>query len=149
MREVKQHRRAFNCACFLGLAYDAFDRDCVVAHNKLRKMHGAGKLYWSETLAADAQTWAEYLAQNDKIENDKSLKDSMQSESIHWLKPAKPRCQGKKTPECTSCSEIVAEFYKEGENYDFETGKPKDGDKSINRFARVSMLFLVDYVLIK
>ena len=70
-------------------------------------MHGSGKLYWSETLAADAQKWVEYLAQNDKIQDDKSLKDSLKSESIFWLKHAKPRCQGKKTADCTSCSEIV------------------------------------------
>ena len=110
-----------------------------MAHNKYRKMHGAGKLYWSETLAEEAQIWAEYLAENDKIENDKSLKDSVQSESIHWLKPAKARCQRSKSSKCTSCSEVVEGFYKEGENYDFETGQPKDQEKSIDRFARVGV----------
>ena len=122
-----------------GLAYDNFDRGCVVAHNKYRKMHGTGRLYWSETLAAEAQEWAENLAQSDKIENDKSL-DSMQSESIHSLKPAKPKCQGAKSSECVSCSEIVEEFYKEGENYDYQTGKAKDKESSVNRFARVSLI---------
>ena len=106
-------------------------------------MHGSGKLYWSETLAAEALAWSEYLAQNDVIEKDKSLKDSMQSESIYSLKGAKPKCQREKSSNCLSCSEIVEKFYKEGEYYEFETGKPKDEKKSIDRFARVSLVGII------
>lgn len=81
------------------------------------------------------------MAQNDKIEKDKSLEDSTQSESIYWVKPAKTKCQGAKpSDDCIRCSEIVETFYKEGENYDFETGKSKENKKSIDRFARVSPL---------
>ena len=55
----------------------------MVAHNKLRTLHGSQPLVWSEDLASDAQKWCEELALNDVLEHDnKTLGTDNQGENI-------------------------------------------------------------------
>ena len=39
-----------------------FEKDCLEAHNKYRAKHGVPPLKWNAQLKADAQTWANHLA---------------------------------------------------------------------------------------
>ena len=47
----------------------------VMAHNKLRRLHGSHPLVWSEDLAAETQKWCANLALNDKLEHDNQAID--------------------------------------------------------------------------
>ena len=95
-------------------------------------------LSWSESLAADAERWAEYLAENDVIKHDnKTMAARNQGESIGWFKPPKPKCLGPKTPKCVTCREIVSGWYKEVQNYNFSTGSWKIPGVPIKHFAQV------------
>ena len=119
-------------------AYDLFDRNCVTEHNRLRKLHGAQSLSWSESLAEDAQNWAEYLAQNDKIEHDyETLAEKDEGENIAWFTPPKPKCQGDWKSNCVTCSEVVQNWYDEEKNYDFQRGTGKKLNYPISHFAQV------------
>lgn len=122
----------------LGNAYDLFDRDCVTEHNKLRRLHGAQPLSWSESLAEDAQKWAEYLAINDKIEHDgETSADKDEGENIAWFVPPQPKCQGSWKPNCVTCGEVVQNWYDESENYNYQTGAAKKPDLPVKHFAQV------------
>lgn len=121
-----------------GLAYDLFDRDCVTEHNKLRRLHGSQSLSWSESLAVDAQKWAEYLAINDKIEHDgDTLAEKDEGENIAWFVPPQPKCQGSLKPNCFTCSEVVQNWYDESGNYNYQMGIAKKPDLPIKHFAQV------------
>ncbi|CAH3178197.1 unnamed protein product, partial [Porites lobata] len=56
-------------------AYDEFGKACVLAHNKLRGLHGSQSLVWSEELADEAQKWCEKLALNDQLGHDNKTMD--------------------------------------------------------------------------
>lgn len=123
----------------LGLSYDLFDRNCVTEHNKLRRLHGAQPLIWSEAIAEDAQKWAEYLAINDKIEHDsETLAERDEGENIAWFVPPQAKCQGRWKPDCVTCGEVVQNWYDEVQNYDYQKGTAKESDLPINHFAQVT-----------
>ena len=127
---------------FLGCTYDLFDRDCVVEHNKIRKLHGAQPLIWSEALAEDAQKWAEYLAINDKIEHDgDSLAERDEGENIAWFVPPQPKCQGAWKPNCVTCGEVVQNWYDEAVNYNYQQGTAKEPGLPIKHFAQVRYFY--------
>ena len=44
---------------------------------------------------------------------------------------------GPKNPGCVSCQDIVRDWYKQVDNYDFTTGLPISEDLKINQFAQV------------
>ena len=123
---------------FLAQAYDLFDANCVKAHNNARKTYDVDGVSWSESLAADALIWAEYLAENDKMIHDNATMDTKnQGENLAWFKPAKERCMGPKTPDCVTCEEIVDDWIAQAQNYNFTTGLPKVPGLKINQFAQV------------
>lgn len=125
-----------------GSAYDLFDRDCVTEHNRLRRLHGAQPLSWSESLAEDAQKWAEYLAINDRIEHDgDTLAEKDEGENIAWFVPPQPKCQGAWKPNCVTCGEVVQNWYDESENYNYQTGAAKKPDLPVKHFAQVWSVF--------
>lgn len=129
--------------CQTGHTYDLFDRDCVTEHNKLRRLHGAQPLSWSESLAEDAQKWAEYLAINDKIEHDgDTLTEMDEGENIAWFVPPQPKCQGAWKPNCVTCGEVVQNWYDEAANYNFQTGTAKKPDLPVKHFAQVRSGFI-------
>ena len=120
------------------LSFDDFDKDCVQATNQLRRRHGVPDLAWSEALAADAQAWANVLAQRNTFEHDyKSIKEKNQGENLAYLKPYKEKCQGMKRDDCVQCREIVDDWYDEVKNYDFEMGKPKTAYGVVWHFTQV------------
>ena len=130
-----------------GLAYDLFDRDCVTEHNKLRRLHGSQSLSWSESLAVDAQKWAEYLAINDKIEHDgDTLAEKDEGENIAWFVPPQPKCQGSLKPNCFTCSEVVQNWYDESGNYNYQMGIAKKPDLPIKHFAQVINISSYQYI---
>lgn len=130
-----------------GLAYDLFDRDCVTEHNKLRRLHGSQSLSWSESLAVDAQKWAEYLAINDKIEHDgDTLAEKDEGENIAWFVPPQPKCQGSLKPNCFTCSEVVQNWYDESGNYNYQMGIAKKPDLPIKHFAQVIYISSYQYI---
>jgi len=51
----------FSLLFFLG--HFAFQQQCLIAHNELRKEHGCPALKWSADLAEHAQAWADKLAE--------------------------------------------------------------------------------------
>ncbi|XP_068712402.1 chymotrypsinogen 2-like [Montipora foliosa] len=130
---------AFHCMVFsAGLTYDLFDRDCVREHNTLRRQRGAQPLIWSETLAGNAQKWAEYLALNDKIQHDvDTLAEKDEGENIAWFVPPQPKCKFGWKPDCVMCSEVVENWYDEEKNYNYDQGTARDPSLPIKHFAQV------------
>ena len=128
-------------SCYIaGVAYDEFDRDCVRVHNELRALHNASALSWSESLALEAQRWAEQLAYRDRAEHDfQELITKGEGENIAWVAKAVDRCQGQKRPGCVSCDDIVRKWYSEGANYNYNTGQAIDSEKPINHFNQVNL----------
>ncbi|XP_031567085.1 protein PRY1-like isoform X2 [Actinia tenebrosa] len=117
---------------------DGFDTNCLDAHNEYRKKHGSPPLKWSASLAADAQKWADQLAKEDKFEHDmKSVTSKNQGENLAYFSPPKKKCMGAKKDDCVQCSEMVADWYNEVNDYDFNTGKAKAGGKVYLHFTQV------------
>ena len=53
-------------------------------------------------------------------------------ENLAYFKPGDPskmptQCQGAKTPSCVQCREMVADWYAEESNFDYNTGESKGG----------------------
>lgn len=104
----------------------------------MRRLHGTQPLSWSESLAEDAQKWAEYLAINDRIEHDRdTLAEKDEGENIAWFVPPQPKCQGAWKPNCVTCGEVVQNWYDESENYNYQTGAAKKSDLPVKHFAQV------------
>ena len=54
-------------------------------------------------------------------------------ENLAYFQPGDPnnmpiQCQGPKTPSCVQCREMVADWYSDESNYDYNTGKSKGGE---------------------
>ena len=71
----------------------------------------------------------------DKMEHDmKSIQNKTHGvgENLAYFMPGDPskmptQCQGPKTPTCVQCREMVADWYAEESNYDYNTGESKGG----------------------
>lgn len=126
------------------MAYDAFDRNCIRIHNKLRALHNVSALHWSESLAQDAQTWAENLASTDRAEHDyQDLITKGQGENIAWMAGPVERCQVPPKPGCISCEDIVRKWYSEKKNYDFQKGAPISVGQSTSHFNQVILFLMI------
>jgi len=116
-------------------AYDEFHKACVVAHNKLRKLHGAQSVAWSEELGDGAQKWCEELALKDVLAHDnKTMDTENQGENLAAMAVADPKSEGA-TPE--QCTLAVQKWYMEEGNYNYQTGLPKGPGMPIKHFAQV------------
>ncbi|XP_027039120.1 transmembrane protease serine 9-like isoform X1 [Pocillopora damicornis] len=121
-----------------GLAYDEFDKECVRVHNQLRALHNASALCWSESLAGEAQKWAENLANRDRVEHDyQDLITKGQGENIAWINSTTEKCEGPKKPGCVGCGDIVKKWYSEGKNYDFQKGAAIDPGQPVHHFNQI------------
>jgi len=119
----------------------------VVAHNKLRKLHGAQSVAWSEELGDGAQKWCEELALKDVLAHDnKTMDTENQGENLAAMAVADPKSEGA-TPE--QCTLAVQKWYMEEGNYNYQTGLPKGPGMPIKHFAQVQLCIhgLVTYVL--
>ncbi|XP_022803956.1 uncharacterized protein LOC111341267 [Stylophora pistillata] len=110
-----------------------FEKDCLKAHNEYRAKHGVPPLKWSAELAADAQEWANELTVKNMMEHDMdSINNKGQGENLAYFHPGNPddmptQCQGPKTQKCVQCREMVADWYAEESNFEYNTGKSKGG----------------------
>jgi len=122
-----------------GKAYDDFDKECVRVHNQLRALHNASALCWSESLARDAQKWAESLAYRDRAEHDyQDLITKGQGENIAWMAKAVDKCHGAvKNPGCITCGDIVKKWYSEEKNYDFQKAAAIAVGQPIRHFNQI------------
>ena len=48
---------------------NAFQKECLDAHNDYRAQHGAPSLKWSAKLASDADKWAKELARKNTMQH--------------------------------------------------------------------------------
>ena len=117
---------------------DIFENNCLQATNQLRRRHGVPDLTWSNTLAADAQAWANRLANSNVFQHDYiSMQAKNQGENLAYFKPFKRKCQGPKRDDCVQCAEIVDDWYDEVKNYDFDLGKAKTPSGVVMHFTQV------------
>lgn len=97
---------------FLNVAFDkadaalSFKDQCVKSHNEYRSRHQVGPLVWSDNLAQGAQSWADYLAENNLFQH---AANSPVGENLYLSsrKPMEP---------CTSATKA---FYDEVKYYDY------------------------------
>ena len=116
-------------------AYDEFDKACVMAHNKLRKLHGAQAVAWSEELGDAAQAWCEVLALKDELAHDNKTMDTKnQGENLAAMTVTDPKSDG---PSPDLCNLAVQKWYMEEINYNYQTGLPKAPGMLIKHFAQV------------
>ncbi|CAH3191124.1 unnamed protein product, partial [Porites evermanni] len=119
------------------LSLDIFENNCLQATNQLRRRHGVPDLTWSNTLAADAQAWANRLANSNVFHHDYiSMQAKNQGENLAYFKPFKRKCQGPKRDDCVQCAEIVDDWYDEVKNYDFDLGKAKTPSGVVMHFTQ-------------
>ena len=106
---------------------DAFEQDCLDAHNIYRTKHGVPPLLWSQKLKEDAQQWANHLAaMGDQLQHDGS-KPFNEGENLAHFSPPSEKCYGARGPGCVQCREIVKDWYDEEADYDFTEGHRKPG----------------------
>lgn len=69
----------------------------------------------------------------DHMEHDMdSINNKGQGENLAYFQPGDPsamptQCQGPKTKDCVQCREMVADWYAEESNFDYNTGESKGG----------------------
>ena len=118
-------------------AYNEFHKACVMAHNKLRALHGSQSLVWSEELGDETQKWCEELALNDVLEHDNKTMDTKnQGENLAAVNDSeKALTSAGPTPDL--CKKVVERWYMEEQNYNYQTGMPKGPRMPIKHFAQV------------
>lgn len=106
-----------------------------MAHNNLRKIHGAQPVAWSEELSEGAQKWCEALAIKDDLAHDNKTMDTKnQGENLAAMTVTDSKSEGA-TPDL--CNMAVDEWYMEETNYNYQTGLPKSPGLPIRHFAQV------------
>jgi len=116
-------------------AYDEFHKACVMTHNKLRKLHGAQALAYSEELGVEAQKWCEELAIKDELSHDNRTMDTKgEGENLAATPVTGAKSEGA-TPDL--CTLAVQKWYAEEQNYNYQTGLPKTPGMPIKHFAQV------------
>ena len=115
-----------------------------MAHNKLRKVHGAQPLLWSEELGDEAQKWCEKLAMNDVLEHDnKTIDYKNEGENLASVNGTSLTTRRASDPLLDLCPKVVQRWYSEEVNYNYKTGMPKANGLSINHFAQVFIWYKV------
>ena len=108
-----------------------------MAHNNLRKLHGAQSVAWSEELGDEAQNWCEQLALKDDLAHDNKTMDTKnEGENLAAvpITDAKAQSEG---PAPDLCNMAVQQWYMEEANYNYQTGMPKAPGMPIKHFAQV------------
>lgn len=65
----------------------------------------------------------------------KGIGENIASFVLDDLSNTSTQCQGPTKPRCTQCHKIVAKWYAEESNYDYNKGESKGGD--INNFTQI------------
>lgn len=121
--QIKNNQKEKNLENLIKLdqnyVYTEFQKKSLERHNYYRRMHHVCDLQLSNELCEIAQKYADYLAANDEFEHSHAkFKDESMGENLY---------------KCTGYDEIggntaVDSWYKEIENYNFKTGKSKNGN---------------------
>ena len=83
----------------------------MMAHNKLRNLHGSQPLVWSEKLGYEAQKWCEELAMNGEIQHDgQAMNEKNEGENIGVVPKISQRSEG---PD--PCNTVVEKWYRKEE----------------------------------
>ena len=117
-------------------AYDEFHKACVMTHNKLRKLHGAQALTYSEELGQEAQNWCEEIAMKDELSHDNKTMDTKNLGENLAATPVTDAKSERATPDL--CTLAVQRWYAEEPNYNYETGLPIQPGMPIKHFAQVN-----------
>lgn len=95
---------------FIGGATLSFKEQCLKWHNEYRSIHQAPTVTWNDTIAADAEVWATYLADNNVLEHASNLNQLDQGENLYLVsvQPTEP------------CTDATKAFYEEIKDYNFD-----------------------------
>lgn len=96
-----------NNALYGGSSTSSFKEQCLKWHNAYRELHQVQNVTWNDTLAANAENWANYLATNNLFEHAKNI---WEGENLYLSGSPLP------TEPCTEATQL---FYREIDNYDF------------------------------
>ena len=122
-----------------GLSF--FEQDCLDSHNNFRSRHGSvGPLAWNNDIANGARTWAQFLLQNQTLENEANVLNSQNlGENLGLLvfSPGRPICSNASETSCVRCSDMVAIWYNEISNYNFNTGTVINSSQPWLNFTQV------------
>ena len=111
---------------------------CLEAHNYYRFLHGVPPLKWSGKLSRDAQSWANHLAITNKFDHDPTARGKDQGENLYYTIPSKRLCEHNEHDEdCIDCWDIVKLWYDEESDYDYVTGKAKNGNAVVLHFTQL------------
>lgn len=107
----------------------------MTTHNRLRELHGAQAVAYSEELGEEAQKWCEELAIKDDLSHDNRTMDT-KNEGENLAATPVTNAKSAATPDL--CTLAVQKWYAEEPNYNYQTGLPKDPEMSIKHFAQVN-----------
>ncbi|XP_067036746.1 Golgi-associated plant pathogenesis-related protein 1-like isoform X2 [Acropora muricata] len=95
---------------FIGEATLSFKEQCLKWHNDYRSIHQAPTVTWNDAIAADAEVWATYLADNNVFEHATNLGQLDQGENLYLVsvQPTEP------------CTDATKAFYEEIKDYNFD-----------------------------
>lgn len=95
---------------FIGEATLSFKEQCLKWHNDYRSIHQAPTVTWNDTIAADAEVWATYLADNNAFAHATNLGQLDQGENLYLVsvQPTEP------------CTDATKAFYEEIKDYNFD-----------------------------
>ncbi len=111
-----------------------------MAHNNLRKLHGAQTVAWSEELGDEAQAWCEELALKDDLSHDNKTMDTKnEGENLAAIAVTDSKAQSN-GPSSDLCNLAVQKWYMEETNYNYQTGLPKVPGMPIKHFAQVHFM---------
>ena len=91
---------------------DSFSKQSLDAHNKYRLRHHAPPLTWSDSMAKEAQAWANKIAKSGKLQHAAREDRKNDGENVFMM-------MGK--PELTG-DDVVDSWYSEVKKYDFRRG---------------------------
>ncbi|MBN2702497.1 MAG: pathogenesis-related family 1 protein [Methylohalobius sp. ZOD2] len=89
----------------------------TAAHNSARAEVGVPPLKWSDSLAAYAQQWAEYLARGNGCKL-KHRSDGKYGENLYWSSAVR-WSDGRRELKALTVSRVVAQWVSEKKDYDY------------------------------
>lgn len=95
---------------------------------------------WNNGIANGARSWAQFLLQNQTLENEVNVLNNQNlGENLGLLSfsPAQPICSNASETSCVRCSDMVTIWYNEISNYDFDTGRAINSSRPWLNFTQV------------
>lgn len=95
---------------------------------------------WNNQIANGARTWAQLLLQNQTLQNEVNVLNSQnlgENLGLVSFSPAQPICGNLSETSCMRCSHMVAIWYNEISNYNFDTGTVIDPSQPWLNFTQM------------